>query len=80
MTRNRSWDILQSFKKEQAWDSMLSFVNTSTLERALLSVQLHLTDALDADQDSEVRRVETVQALHEVSQIVADLAKGRDDD
>jgi hypothetical protein len=80
LTRNRSWDILQSFKEEQAWDSMLSFVNTSTLERALLSVQLHLTDALDADQDSEVRRVETAQALHEISQIVADLAKGRDDD
>jgi hypothetical protein len=78
MTDNaRSKVILQTYRAESAWDSMVEFMNMSDVERALLSVQLHMVDAIRSDTDSEERRIELEHAWHELDQVMYDLAKER---
>jgi hypothetical protein len=72
----RSKVILQSYKTNSAWDLMLAFQNMSELERALLSVQLHLVDSLSAET-SDVHTVELEYAWHELDAIMQQLAEER---
>lgn len=73
---DRSKAILQTYKQESAWDLMLEFQSMSELERALLSVQLHLVDSMSAETPI-ARRVELEYAWHELDAIMQELAEGR---
>lgn len=75
-TDDRSRDILRTYKADSAWDPMLEFMNMSELERTLLSVQLHLVDAMGSDSALE-RGIELQHAWHELDQVMHDLLKER---
>lgn len=79
MDNNRSKVILQTYRTESAWDSMVAFMRMSDVERALLSVQFHLVDAMRSDRDAEESKVELEHAFHELEQLRYDLAKERID-
>lgn len=75
-TPERSKAILSTYKADSAWDLMTEFMNMSELERALLSVQLHLVDSMSADSPLD-RRIELEYAWHELDQVMQDLSKER---
>lgn len=73
----RSKAILQTYMGESAWDDMLEFMSMSEVERALLSVQMHLVDAANADFSSGERGQALNSAWNELADVMHDLAKER---
>jgi hypothetical protein len=76
---NRSKAILQAFKAESAWDPMMEYLSMTELERSLLSIQMHLADAMTCNEGTEERRLELEHAWHELAHVMYELRKDRSD-